>query len=689
LRIQAADVDKCPLLSLDGGNKTMKSPKKTIVSTAVLAACLCAAAAAETGTAFTYQGHLYDDYYAANGAFDFRFRLYAGESDPDQVGSDVVRDSVEVVDGYFAAELDFGGVFDGTDRWLEIGVRAGDLEDPNEYTPLSPRQKVTASPYALFALAGNEGPPGPMGPQGPQGDTGPIGPMGPQGPQGDTGPPGPAGPKGDTGPQGPAGPEGPQGPVGPEGPPGPAGDSHWGLSGSDTYYDAGSVGIGTSDPAGNRLKVAGDAAVTGTLAAAVIGNSVIAGGGANLWPFSSFETGSAGIAGGSSAGSGRTTLAARTGSYSFKVCGPGHLGYADIDLATGTDLAAYRDYTVSSHVASDAGIVGQVSVTTHSPEGRVVVGETTGSGAWERLSYTFTPDRDVAAGSQLLTFTVKGNAAGCIYIDDIMLTEGSVLAAFAPNQNEVVGDLKVGGYLIAHNNIRLNNRYLSGDGDSEGVFVDAEGNTAIGTDAPAGLFHVMALDERLDQHNPGSVSAGGGASNQWQSFTAAMTGSLTKISVSLSGNCSSPLYIREGEGTSGPILSTTTVDVPAGWQTIDISDCGVTAGQVYTINFLNWTAWHYSVGDAYTGGTCSRHPDQDFFFWTYVTNRSAPFVVTSLGGDVGVGTQSPARKLHVADVMRLEPRDTAPSDAAEGDMYMDGATHRLMVYDGTDWQACW
>lgn len=56
---------------------------------------------------------------------------------------------------------------------------------------------------------------------------------------------------------------------------------------------------------------------------------------------------------------------------------------------------------------------------------------------------------------------------------------------------------------------------------------------------------------------------------------------------------------------------------------------------------------------------------------------------------VGIGTTDPQRALHVNDVLRLEPRTTAPSNPSEGDMYMDGTTHKLMVYDGAVWQACW
>lgn len=43
-------------------------------------------------------------------------------------------------------------------------------------------------------------------------------------------------------------------------------------------------------------------------------------------------------------------------------------------------------------------------------------------------------------------------------------------------------------------------------------------------------------------------------------------------------------------------------------------------------------------------------------------------------GNVGIGTASPQRALHVDDVMRLEPRSSAPSSAANGDIYYDSSS---------------
>ena len=62
--------------------------------------------------------------------------------------------------------------------------------------------------------------------------------------------------------------------------------------------------------------------------------------------------------------------------------------------------------------------------------------------------------------------------------------------------------------------------------------------------------------------------------------------------------------------------------------------------------------------------------------------------ILNSNANVGIGVTTPARTLHVGDAMRLEPT-TAPSSPQKGDMYMDSSTNKLMVYDGTVWQACW
>ena len=114
--------------------------------------------AAPLGTAFTYQGHLYDNNDVANDLYDLQFKLYGAGSGGSQVGNDVNAPDVDVIDGYFTVELDFGvGIFYGNTRWLEIGVRPGELEDPCDYTILEPRQEVTPTPYAIYAKTAGHG----------------------------------------------------------------------------------------------------------------------------------------------------------------------------------------------------------------------------------------------------------------------------------------------------------------------------------------------------------------------------------------------------------------------------------------------------------------------------------------------------------------------------------------------------
>jgi hypothetical protein len=119
-----------------------------VVSQADSAAQNDAGTRASLGAAFTYQGHLTEGASPANGRYDFSFVLY---DDPDgdvQVGP-TVSQVVTVTDGLFLAELDFGPVFDGTGLWLAIGVRPEGDTDP--YTPLLPRQRLTATPFATHA----------------------------------------------------------------------------------------------------------------------------------------------------------------------------------------------------------------------------------------------------------------------------------------------------------------------------------------------------------------------------------------------------------------------------------------------------------------------------------------------------------------------------------------------------------
>ena len=98
---------------------------------------------------FTYQGQLSYQGALANGSFDFEFALYDAASGGAPIGGTNARPAVDVSEGLFTVELDFGAaVFDGNARWLEISVRPAGA---GAYTLLAPRQEVTPTPYAMFS----------------------------------------------------------------------------------------------------------------------------------------------------------------------------------------------------------------------------------------------------------------------------------------------------------------------------------------------------------------------------------------------------------------------------------------------------------------------------------------------------------------------------------------------------------
>ncbi len=118
----------------------------------LLVALLFMAATVRTQSSpLTYQGQLQDSGQPANGIYDFQFRLTKVAAENDYIGPTLPIDDVAVTNGLFTVLLDFGSsAFDGTDRWLEIGVRTNG--DSSPYTTLIPRQAITATPYAMYAL---------------------------------------------------------------------------------------------------------------------------------------------------------------------------------------------------------------------------------------------------------------------------------------------------------------------------------------------------------------------------------------------------------------------------------------------------------------------------------------------------------------------------------------------------------
>jgi hypothetical protein len=116
----------------------------------VMFGCIATIQAKAQVSAFTFQGRLSDIGAPANGTYDLRFSLFNTNANGSPLAGPLTNSAVSADNGIFSAVLDFGAnVFDGTPRWLEIGVRTNGSIVP--YTTLNPRQFISAAPYAISA----------------------------------------------------------------------------------------------------------------------------------------------------------------------------------------------------------------------------------------------------------------------------------------------------------------------------------------------------------------------------------------------------------------------------------------------------------------------------------------------------------------------------------------------------------
>lgn len=101
------------------------------------------------GTAWTYQGIARKDGANITGPTDFEFSLYSLDAAGTQIGSTLAFNALPVSSGVFSQRLDFGPVFDGDAKWLEVRMRfpAGS----GSFTTISPRVRLDPTPYALAA----------------------------------------------------------------------------------------------------------------------------------------------------------------------------------------------------------------------------------------------------------------------------------------------------------------------------------------------------------------------------------------------------------------------------------------------------------------------------------------------------------------------------------------------------------
>lgn len=117
---------------------------------ALSALCIAACALSASGQSFTYQGQLSTQGAPANTAHDLEFRVFSAATGGLQIGTTTTVLNVLPVDGVFTATVAPGNnVWTGADRWLEIAARQSGT---TTFTTLSPRQKLSPTPYAARSL---------------------------------------------------------------------------------------------------------------------------------------------------------------------------------------------------------------------------------------------------------------------------------------------------------------------------------------------------------------------------------------------------------------------------------------------------------------------------------------------------------------------------------------------------------
>lgn len=123
---------------------------KKLIITTIFINLLAICASAQT-TEFSYQGILKSAGAPANGNHDFEFRLFDAASGGTQQGPTNNIGNVAVVNGVYTVMLNFGaGPFNTGDRYLDISVRTS---LGGAFTPLSPRQQIKSTPYAIRSLS--------------------------------------------------------------------------------------------------------------------------------------------------------------------------------------------------------------------------------------------------------------------------------------------------------------------------------------------------------------------------------------------------------------------------------------------------------------------------------------------------------------------------------------------------------
>ncbi len=347
---------------------------------------------------------------------------------------------------------------------------------------------------------------------------------------------------------------------------------------------------------------------------------------------------------------------------------------------------------------SDAGYVGIGTPTT--PTAPLTI-ETISGGDLQFSSTVY--DADIKAPCPLLIWTTNNSSLSFITNNLYrMLINGAGnvgIGTTVPDEKlHVEGTIEVDQKIQANDSGGLE---LATDEGTTRLFISDAGNVGIGTTSPSYKLDVRGNRIQLREDATGDWinlrTDGGGLDFEFQGGPLYMQSTVAGENILLNPNSGNNV----GIGLTTPNRSLYIAE--------NVNDVA------YPLKIDNYNGnWNVAVGMLFSAGgngtpggildtdrgkgalvyeyTDSWNRGKFHFLQDLNTNVLNPdlddaVVTITNDGRVGIGTTNPARDLHVVTMIRLEPRGTYPADAQEGDMCMVG--HKLMVYDGTSWQACW
>jgi hypothetical protein len=139
-------------------------------------------------------------------------------------------------------------------------------------------------------------------------------------------------------------------------------------------------------------------------------------------------------------------------------------------------------------------------------------------------------------------------------------------------------------------------------------------------------------------------------------------------------------FKRVGIGTNAPENGVVEIVTNSSQSNLVLTGSDSFSGKI-SLGNANTNLYYYLAGRA----------NEQFVIGTYDGSNGDQSNLLTLtpNGNFGFMNANPQRTLHVNDVMRLEPRSTAPLNPSKGDIYFDNTLNKLRVYDGSTWQNCW